>query len=146
MKYTVEREINLARDKVVELLTTPENRRHWQTGFQSHQVIEGEKGEEGTKSLLKFRFGQQIHQLLETLHHVDLPDTYVVSYVSSNSANLSRNTFYALGTNRTRWVVDLELKLSGMFNITAMLKPQMFKDQTDRLMNDFVNYAEKSGY
>lgn len=144
MKYSVEQEIDLSRDRVVELLTNTENRWKWQNGYAGSEPIEGAPGAVGSSALLKFKFGPQSFELVETVLSKDLPFAYAVSYVSMASANISRNSFEELPGNRTLWRVDMELKLSGLQKLRALLSPGMFQQQTRKLMSDFISFAERS--
>ncbi len=48
--YTVEIEIALPRDRVIELFDNAENLLKWQKGLQSFEHISGEPGQPGTTS------------------------------------------------------------------------------------------------
>ena len=48
--YTVAIEIDLPRDRVIELFDNPDNLFKWQTGLQSFDHLSGEPGQPGAKS------------------------------------------------------------------------------------------------
>ena len=143
MKYFAEQTIDLHRDQVVQTLTDHRQRRHWQPGFESMEPLDGEPGTVGATSLLNFKFGDRPFEMIETILAKDLPDSYAVSYVSDQSASISRNTFYETPEGGTLWRVDLEMKLKGFNNLIAILRPQAFQAQTQGLMKAFADYAAR---
>lgn len=142
MKYSVEMELKLHRDRVVELLTSHENRKRWQTGFKAYVPIDGEPGTIGATTRLTFQVGEQEFDMVETILAKELPDMYCVSYVSSQSASISKNSFTDTGYGTTIWRVDMQMKVSGFYKILAFLQPKTFHAQTEALMRSFADYAE----
>ena len=65
--YTVEIEIELPRDKVIELFNSSENLFKWQTGLQSFEHVSGEPGQDGAKSKLVYINGKHHIELIETV-------------------------------------------------------------------------------
>jgi carbon monoxide dehydrogenase subunit G len=143
MKYFAEQKIDLHRDRVVDILTDHRQRRHWQPGFQSMEPLDGEPGSVGATSLLNFKIGNQPFEMIETILKRDLPHAYTVSYVSSQSASISQNTFEDTPDGGTLWRVDLEMKLNGFSGIIAMFRPHAFQAQTQALMKSFADYAAR---
>lgn len=141
MKYSVETEIDLHRDGVVALLTDHDKRRHWQAGFKGAEALEGTPGTVGATTKLTFQVGPQDFDMIETILIKDLPYEYCVSYVSSQSASISRSQFTELSGNRTLWCVDMEIKVSGAQKILAFFRPDTFRQQTQASMQSFANYA-----
>ncbi len=142
MKYSVSHDINQPRDRVVSLLTSHEHRRHWQHGFVGAEALDGEPGTVGATTLLKFKVGDRPFQLIETILERDLPDGFTVSYVSEQSASISRNSFVVSPVGGTRWHVDMQIKVSGLYKLMAFMQPHNFKDQTLALMKSFSDFAE----
>jgi hypothetical protein len=143
MKYFAEQKINLHREQVVEILTDHRQRRHWQPGFQSMEPLDGEPGTVGATSLLNFKVGDRPFEMIETILAKDLPYHYTVSYVSDQSASISKNSFEETEDGGTLWRVELEMKLKGINGFIAMLRPQAFKMQTQGLMQSFADYAAR---
>ncbi len=143
MKYFAEQNIQLHRDRVVEILTDHRQRRHWQPGFQSMEPLDGAPGSIGATSLLNFKVGDRPFEMIETILAKDLPDSYTVSYVSDQSASISRNSFQETADGGTLWRVDMEIKLKGLYGLLAMLRPASFRAQTQALMQSFANYAAR---
>lgn len=143
MKYFAEQKIDLHRDRVVELLTDHRFRRHWQPGFQSMEPLDGEPGTVGATSLLNFKVGDRPFEMIETILAKDIPYSYMVSYVSDQSASISRNSFEETEDGGTLWRVELEMKLKGLYGLLAMLRPASFKMQTQALMKSFADYAAR---
>jgi len=143
MKYFAEQKLNLHRDQVVQILTDHAQRRHWQPGFQSMEPLDGEPGTVGATSLLNFKIGDRPFEMIETILKKDLPYSYTVSYVSDQSASISKNTFHEDPDGGTLWQVELEMKLKGLAGVLAMLRPAAFKAQTQALMQEFAKYADR---
>lgn len=143
MKYFAEQKIELHRARVVELLTDHRHRRHWQPGFQSMEPLDGEPGTVGATSLLNFQIGDRPFEMIETILAKDMPYSYAVSYVSDQSASISRNTFEETEDGGTMWRVELEIKLKGLHNLLALLKPKAFRAQTQALMRSFADFASR---
>jgi len=80
MKYEFEIEINLSRNKVIELFDNPENLQKWQPGFISFDHLEGVKGQPGAKSKIKYKMGKRDIEMIETIINNNLPDTFLVTY------------------------------------------------------------------
>ena len=72
--YTVAIEIDLPRDRVIELFDNPDNLFKWQTGLQSFDHLSGEPGQPGAKSKFVYRSGKHTIELIETVTERKLPD------------------------------------------------------------------------
>ncbi len=57
MKYTVQIDIDLPREHVIELFEDPDNLVKWQKGLLSFEHLIGEPGQLGAKARLVFKFG-----------------------------------------------------------------------------------------
>ena len=73
MKYKCEIVINLPITDVVELWSNETYFKHWQDGFQSIEIIEGEAGEIGAKSKILLQQGKRKMVLMETIISNKLP-------------------------------------------------------------------------
>ncbi len=85
--YTVAVDIDLPRDRVVELFDDPENLLKWQTGLQSFEHLSGEPGHPGARSKLVFQSGKHRIELLETVTVRDLPDEFSGTYEWNGGKN-----------------------------------------------------------
>ncbi|MDC0737352.1 SRPBCC family protein [Cognatishimia sp. SS12] len=143
MNYSVEMEIDLHRDRVVEMLTTHDTRRRWQPGFVGHVPLDGTPGTVGATTQLTFQVGEQRFHMIETILDRDLPRSFTVSYVSMQSASISRNRFTDVDGGRTLWTVDMQMKLQGTYKLMSMLSKNTFRAQTEALMRSFADYAAR---
>jgi hypothetical protein len=143
-EYTVAIEIDLPRDRVIELFDNPNNLFKWQTGLQSFEHLSGEPGQPGAKSKLVYRSGRHTIELIETVTERNLPDEFNGTYEWQGGRNTLRNRFLELGPNRTRWESTCAyqfhrflLKLMGLFC------PGMFRKQNLRFLQNFKAFAEE---
>ncbi|MFC2107686.1 SRPBCC family protein [Bacteroidota bacterium] len=144
MRYTAEIEINLPKDKVVELFNNPENLRYWQAGFLSMEHLGGNRGEEGAISLLRYRIKKRDIEYVETVVKKDLPHKYYGIYEADGIWNGVRNHFHKVNNNKTMWKSYQEFKFKGKMKITAILSPGTFKKQSQKNMELFKLYAERA--
>ena len=68
MKYTLEIDIHLPREKVIELFDNPDNMKHWQPGLLSFEPLSGTPGTVGAKSQLKYLMGKREIEMVETIN------------------------------------------------------------------------------
>lgn len=144
MKYTVDIEINLPVDKVVELFDDPENMDKWMEGLQSFEHIRGEPGQVGAKSLLKFKMGRREMEMVETIISRNLPDEFSGTYEANGVFNIVTNRFVALPNQRTKYISEQEFQFNGFMKIIGFLMPGLFKKQSMKYMRDFKEFAEKA--
>ena len=142
MKYITEVEINLPREKVIELFDNTENLKKWQTGLQSFEHLEGDAGQEGAKSQLKYKMGKREIEMVETITKRNLPDEFFGTYETKGVWNEVKNYFTEESDQKTKWRLDTEFKGSGFMKIMMFVAPGMFKKQTLKTMNDFKAFAE----
>ena len=142
MKYTTEIEINLPRKRVIELFDNPDNITKWQSGLISFEHVEGEAGQEGAKSNLKYKMGKREIEMVETITKRNLPDEFFGTYETKGVWNEVKNYFTSESENTTKWRLDTEFKGTGFMKIMMYFAPGMFKKQTLKTMNDFKNFAE----
>ena len=76
MHYTVEIDIDLPRDRVIELFDSTENLKKWQRGLQVFEPLEGEPGQPGAKSRMVFQMGKRKIEMVETITERNLPDAF----------------------------------------------------------------------
>lgn len=142
MKYKLELNIDLARDKVIELFDDPENLKKWQKGLISFESSEGEPGKEGSKSLLKYKTGKREIEMTETILSRKLPDEFSATYEAKNVWNEVRNYFKETGPNKTNWEFETEFKFKGFMKIMSAVMPGAFKKESFKSMQAFKNFAE----
>lgn len=143
MKYEVEIEIDLPREKVIELFDSVENLKHWQEGLVSFEHRSGEPGQEGAVSDLVYEMGKRRIEMVETITKRNLPDEFWGTYEAKGVWNEIKNTFIATSSTTTKWKSENEFKCKGAIAIMAFLMPSTFKKQSLKFMTDFKKFAEK---
>jgi len=141
---TVEVEVDLPREKVIELFDNPDNLVKWQKGLQSFEHLSGEPGQPGAKSKLVFLNGKHRIELIETVTERNLPDEFNGTYEWKGGRNTLVNRFTELGPNRTRWECTCEYQFSGfMLKAMGLFAPGMFRKQHLSFLESFKAFAEK---
>ena len=143
MKYSVEVEINAARDRVIELFDSTENLKKWQPTLVSFTHLTGEPGEPGATSELVYKMGKRDYRMTETITVKNLPDEFSAIYEGPGMWNSNQNFFHEVDEQTTRWVANTEFK-GGSFMMKAMLflMPGNFKKETLKFMNYFKDFVE----
>ncbi len=144
MKYSTEITINLPRDRVIELFDDPDNLSKWQPGLKSFEHLSGEAGLPGAKSKLVYDMNGRRIEMIETIIRRNLPDEFSGTYEAKGVWNEVANYFYDEG-GKTRWVTEHEFKLSGLMALFGIFMGGSFKKQSQKTMDDFKAFAEKSG-
>ena len=143
MKYKVEVDINLPRERVLELFDNQENLKNWLDGMQSFEHLSGEAGKEGAKSLYKFKMGKREVEIIETVTKRNLPEEFSGHFESDAMWNGVQNFFYENNDNSTRWVAENEFKGTNfMMKMMLFLMPGAFKKRSLRHMKAFKSWAE----
>lgn len=141
--YTVEIEIDLPRDRVIELFDNPGNLYKWQAGLQSFETLSGEPGQPGAKSKLVFLNAKHRIELIETITERNLPDEFNGLYEWSGGKNTLHNRFIELGPDRTKWESTCSYEFSStMMKIMGLLVPGMFRKQNMGFLQNFKAFAE----
>ena len=144
MKYTVEIDIDLPRDRVIELFDSTENMKHWQEGLVSAEHLSGTPGEVGAKMKLKYKMGKREVEMVETITKRNLPDEFAGTYDAKGVHNIVDNTFIEISESKTKWVAYQEFQMKGMMKIIAFIMPGAFKKQSMKYMKDFKAFAENA--
>lgn len=144
MTFTTEVEINLPRERVVELFDDPANLRYWQPGFMSMEHLGGQRGEEGAVSLLKYRTEKGDIELVQTITKKELPHKLYGIYESKGVWNGVRNHFHKIKGNKTKWKSHVEYRFKGKMKFQAIFSSSTFKKQSQQQMDYFRDFAERS--
>ncbi len=144
MKYTCQIEINAPIDKVVSLWEDESSFKHWQDGFESIELLIGEKNTQGAKSKIVLN-GKQHIELIETIITYNLPQEKTALYEHKHMTNTQTSKFKSVGENTTLYISEVEYTVFNGFMIKLMAKlfPGMFKKQSQKWMNQFKAFAEK---
>ncbi len=141
MHYSVTVEIDLPRDRVIELFDNPDNMPHWQPSLLSFKHLSGEAGQVGATSELQYQMGKREVVMIETITERNLPDTFAGTYETKGVWNQVSNHFVEQ-EGKTLWTLNTVFKCTGMLRIMAWLMPGMFKKQTTADMLRFKAFAE----
>ena len=141
--YTVSVDIDLPRDRVIELFDDDANLVKWQNGLQSFEPISGTPGQPGAKSRLLFDDGKCKVELTETITERNLPDEFNGTYEWKGGKNSLRNRFIELGPERTRWESTCEYEFSSlMLKLMGFFAPGMFRKQNQKFLDNFKAFCE----
>lgn len=144
MRYTQEIEIDVARERFIELFDDPNNLPKWQKGLLSFEHVSGERGQPGAKSKLVFAFGKGTMEMIETITKRELPDEFNGTYEAPGVFNVVNNRFVEVGPQRTKWISDNEFRFTTLFmKIMGFIMKSSFPKQSMAFMLDFKAFAEK---
>jgi len=142
--YTVSIDIELPRDRVIELFDDPDNLPKWQPGLQSFEHVSGDPGQPGAVSRLVYVNGRHRIELTETITKRDLPDHFDGRYEWSGGSNTLHNTFVELAPDRTRWESTCAYQLESLpLKIMGALAPGMFRKQNMTFLQNFKAFCEE---
>ena len=142
--YTVSVEIDLPRDRVLELFDDPDNLLKWQTGLQSFEHLTGERGQPGATSKLVYKQGKRDIELIETVTRRELPDHFDGTYEWKGGMNSLENRFIEVGPDRTRWESTCTYTFSSpMLKLMGFLVPGMFKKENQKYLDNFKAFCEE---
>lgn len=142
MKYTVETEINKPVGQVVKLFKDRDSYKYWMEGLESIEPLEGVQGEEGARSLFRFKMGKRDMEMKETIQKVDFPGEYTVFYLAKGVENVVTSRFVKVTDSKTRYVNETSFKFSGMMKVISLLMSRSFKKQSREYLDDFKAFAE----
>ncbi len=143
MRYQIEMDIDLPRERVLELFLDPESLAKWQPGFLRLEHISGEEPRGvGTKSRHVQKMGNRELETIETITVNDYPNRFSATYEAGNVCNLIDNRFVEAGDFKTHWILQSEFQCSGFMRLVALVAPGMFKKRTREFMQHFKNFAE----
>jgi len=143
-RYTLELELDVPRDKVIEYFDNPDNIPKWQPTLVSFEHTGGELGQPGATSALKYKMGKREVDMVETILTRDLPDEFSATYEAKGVWNVVYNRFHEIDNGqRTRWDFETEFRCTTlMLRAMSFLMPGMFKKASRQNMHDFKAFAE----
>lgn len=143
MKYTVQAEIDLPIEKVIELFDNPDNLKHWQPGLISFEHVSGTPGQPGAKSRLKYKMGKREIDMLETITVRDLPREFSGTYEANGVYSVSKNFFKPVSDNKTLYINENEFRFRGFMKVIGFLMPGSFRKESMKYLMQFKEFAEK---
>lgn len=146
MKFICSVEINKPLEELISLWLNEDNNKHWQEGFQSKELLSGEKGVVGSKSKILLKNGKQSMELIETLEVNQLPSEHKVYVEHKHMCNYMTSNFQSLSESKTIYSSTVEYTQFNGFMPKLMAKffPGMFKKQVQKWLDLFKVFAEKS--
>jgi ribosome-associated toxin RatA of RatAB toxin-antitoxin module len=143
MIFTCTVDINLPRNRVIELFDNAENMKKWQDGLVSFEHLEGEPGQVGAKSKLVYKNGKKTFDLSEQITVRNFPDEFSGTYDHEAMINTMTNKFTELGADKTRWIAHLDYTFkTTMWRFFSKFMTGMFKKQTQKFLDNFKKFAE----
>ena len=145
MKYTCSVDIGLPIERVVEIWTDETHFEKWQDGFQSINHFEGQRNSIGAKSRILFQQGKRKIELTETILSNNLPEEKKALYEHIHMINTQTTKFEKINENQTRYISEVEYTqfIGFMPQLMAKLFPRMFKQQSQKWMNQFKEFTEE---
>ncbi len=145
MKYSCSVEINKSMYEVIELWENEDNFHYWQDGFERIDLISGTKNSVGAVSKILIVQGKMKIALEETLLVYNLPQEKSARYVHKHMTNIQTTRFEKVNETTTRYISEVEYtQFNGLtLKIMAKLFPRKFKEQSQKWMIQFKDFAEK---
>lgn len=146
MKYKCSIEINCPIAEVIKLWENEKHFAEWQDGFLSIIHFEGKLGEIGSKAKIVLSQGKRTIELTETIIISNLPTEKKALYEHIHMTNIQSSRFEKMAETKTQYISEVEYtKFNGFLpKLMAKLFPSMFKKQSQKWMNQFKVFAEKS--
>lgn len=147
MRYQTEITINLPREQVIRLFDNPDNMPKWMKGLVYFETFEGEAGQPGAKSKLKFEMGKRKIEMVETIIKRDLPDEFTGSYETQGVYNEVKNEFQEIDAQHTLYRTEHYFRFDSWgMRAMAFLMPSAFKKQSRQYLEDFKSFAEAEAH
>jgi hypothetical protein len=144
IRYTVSIEVDVPRDRFIELFDSVENLKKWQPCLEVFEHISGQPGQPGAKSRMVQRHGKRVIEMVETVTVRELPDLFAGTYEADGVWNEVVNHFSALEGGRTGWKLETEFRCTGFMWLMCNLAPFLFKKETPKFMDRFKTFAESA--
>lgn len=143
MKFSSKIVIACPRTRVLELMRNPEYLTVWQPNVKGIVLLKGDAGQPGARSRVIVEVRELRLEMIETILELSLPDKLTSVYESRGVKNLVENRFYEEAPDKTRWVIDNTLEVSGMMSMVGSVVREISAKQTLASMNRFKAFAEK---
>ena len=142
--YTVEVDIDLPRDQVIELFDSVDNLYKWQPGLQSFEHVSGDPGQPGAISKMVYLNGRNRIEMTEEVTERRLPDEFNGRYSWGGGSNTLRNEFIELSPSSTRWRSTCSYEFRSIpMKLMAFFAGGMFKKQNQLWLDHFKAFCEE---
>lgn len=135
-------DVNKPLNEVLELFSSPVNRRLWMEGFVSSSLVSGKEGQVGAKSEMEFLVGKRKIKMIETIKVNSLPDEFTCTYEAPGVFNTVKCMFSEISATSTDFCTVQEFQFKGFMKVIALLMPWAFKKQGKKYLEDFKRFAE----
>ena len=142
MKYKLQVELDIHRDRVLEIFENTDHLQAWQPGLQKYELLRGEAGEVGSVTLLVHSVKGREIEMIETITQRNSPQLTASTYEAKGVWNEVVNRFRELPGDRTLWQLETEFRCTGLMWLMATLAPWTFKKETRVHMERFKEFAE----
>jgi len=141
--YTVSIDIDLPRDRVLEIFEDPSTLAFWQNGFQSYQQRTGDQRQPGSTATLAYLLGKKPMELTETITRREPPESFDATYEWQGGMNTLENRFTEPAPGTTRWESTCDYRFSSApLKVMGVLMPWMFRAQNMKYLKNFKAFAE----
>lgn len=144
MKFTDEIIINKNRKDVWKAYNSIENLYKWQPTLKKFTHLSGKPGQPGAKSKLVYKENKREIEIILTLTNISEPEIFAGDYDFKGARNAITNSFIEIEKNKTKWIMETELKFGGVYKILSPLLKGMMIKRTRSNMNRFKNLAERN--
>ena len=127
--------IDSSMDKVWEVLSKPENTGEWQQGFQSWNLISGERGTSGAKAEWIYKTGSNVVKVIETINLISKGNYEGLFEHDALSLIMKLSTEEDGDKTLLKTILDIKFHSSSM----AVAAPFMRNVFTTRQENDLRN-------
>jgi hypothetical protein len=114
MKFEFTQELALPRETVWRAFENLANLSRWQPTLVSYEPVSGTPGQVGAVARLVYQERGRAVELVETVTVRRAPEEFSGTYASDHGVTSLSNRFAEAGSGRTRWLVQSEVRLTGM--------------------------------
>jgi len=144
MKFTCKIDVDRSLKEVAALWRNQTYFDKWQEGFQSIEPVDGEPGEVGSISIIRFKTGKREMMLTETILENNKLHSFKGLYEHKHMVNTMHTVFNAIADQKTQVEVTVEYTQFNGFlpKILSTFFPGMFKKQVEKWLLRFKIFAE----
>lgn len=142
LKLKVEVQIAQPVAHTAALFCNPANTSKWLKGLRSFELIEGELGRPGSRANVLYVNGLTRLKMIETVHHLDMPDKYVLGYESDGFESMSYNLFHEHDAEATRYVMEQHIRFKGTMKMAGLFAKSGIRRQMQKDAKAFKVFAE----
>ena len=145
MKFTISIIINQSIEKLAQLISDNSQRKYWQKGFNSYQLVSGTEMQQGAKAIIKLKNNNTLIVLHETILENKLPQQLTALYEHKHMINTMTHHFSEADKQKTIYSVEIHYtKFIGIIpKLMALFMPSLFRKQIQQSMESFKIFAEQ---